>query len=67
MQDAHSYSLGYRKMAMRLSRRLRLPVNEKRAERLMRESNLLSKVRRKKYNEDGVPARIKTEALYLSL
>ena len=57
MQDAHCHSLGCRKMAMQLSRRLRLPVNEKRAERLMRESGLLSVARRKKYSEEVCAAR----------
>ena len=48
---------------MQLSRRLRLPVNEKRVERLVRESGLLSVARRKKYSEEVCAARRAAESM----
>ena len=50
MQEEHGRCLGYRKMAMELSKKLGIAVNEKRVERIMRENGLLSNVRRKKYS-----------------
>ena len=52
LQEARFYSLGYRKMAVELSRSLGKPANEKRVERLMRQGGLLSRLRRKKYSEE---------------
>ena len=57
MQEEHGYCLGYRKMAMELSKKLGIAVNEKRVERIMRENGLLSNVRRKKYSEEVYAAR----------
>ena len=57
MQEEHGGCLGYRKMAMELSKKLGIAVNEKRVERLMRENGLLSNVRRKKYSEEVYAAR----------
>ena len=57
MQEEHGYCLGYRKMAMELSKKLDTAVNEKRVERIMRENGLLSNVRRKKHSEEVYAAR----------
>ena len=57
MQEEHGRCLGYRKMAMELSKKLGIAVNEKRVERIMRENGLLSNVRRKKYSEEVYAAR----------
>ena len=52
MQADHGQCLGYRKMAMELSKKLGTAVNEKRVARIMRDNGLLSNVRRKKYSEE---------------
>ena len=57
MQADHGQCLGYRKMAMELSKKLGAAVNEKRVERIMRDNGLLSNVRRKKYSEEVYAAR----------
>ena len=57
MQADHEQCLGYRKMAMELSKKLGTAVNEKRVERIMRDNGLLSNVRRKKYSEEVYAAR----------
>lgn len=46
MQGEHGRCLGYRKMAIELSKKLCMVINEKRVERIMRENGLLSNVRR---------------------
>ena len=46
MQGEHGRCLGYRKMAMELSKKLGMAINEKRVEHIMRENGLLSNVRR---------------------
>ena len=52
LQTEHGGGLGYRPMTQEVSRRLGYPVNEKHVLRLMRENDLLSAVRRKKYSEE---------------
>ena len=52
LQQRHFFSLGYRKVAAMLSALHGLKINAKRVRRLMREHNLLSRVRRKKYSEE---------------
>lgn len=57
MQEDHGQCLGYRKMAMELSKKLGIAVNEKRVERIMRDNGLLSNIRRRKYSEEVYAAR----------
>ena len=65
MQEEHGRCLGYRKMAMELSKKLGIAVNEKRVERIMRENGLLSNVRRKKYSEEVYAARRDLRSLWI--
>lgn len=65
MQEEHGYCLGYRKMAMELSKKLDTAVNEKRVERIMRENGLLSNVRRKKHSEEVYAARRALRSLWI--
>ena len=57
MQADHGQCLGYRKMAMELSKKLGIAVNEKRVERMKRDNGFLSNVRRKKYSEEVYAAK----------
>ena len=52
LQQRHFFSLGYRKAAAMLSALHGREINAKRVRRLMREHNLLSRVRRRKYSEE---------------
>ena len=52
LQTEHGGGIGYRPMTQEVSKRLGYPVNEKHVLRLMKENDLLSAVRRKKYSEE---------------
>ena len=52
LQDEHGHSLGYRQMAVLVSRETGKKVNRKRVLRVMREEGQLSSVRRRKYSEE---------------
>lgn len=52
MQKNHSNGIGYRPMAHLASREFGKPINEKKMRRIMRDNDLQSTVRRKKYSDE---------------
>ncbi len=52
IQERHHYSIGYRKMVVMLERETGLRIGTKRLRRLMREGNLQSTVRPKRFSEE---------------
>lgn len=64
-QESHGFNLGYRQMATQLSEDLGVKLNRKRIELLMRKSDSLSRVRRKKYSEEVYATRRAVKAMVI--
>lgn len=52
LQEEHSNGVGYREMTRLIRKKFEKPINAKRVKRLMKENNLLSSVRVRKFSEE---------------